>query len=74
MMVVGFTKMKKGKQLATLAAATFAADLYVQRIKSSDIFYTIPELKVKELEKRRKELINECIVLDRNIYVLDKKK
>ncbi len=73
-MVVGFTKMKKGKQLATLLAATYAADVFVQRIKSTDIFYSIPELKEKDLERKRKELINECIVLDGNIYILDKKK
>ena len=31
MMVVGFTKMKTGKQLATIAAALYAADMFIQR-------------------------------------------
>lgn len=46
--------MKTGKQLATIGAALYAADMFVQRRESSEIFYTIPELKSKELEKRRK--------------------
>jgi hypothetical protein len=49
MAVVGFTKMKTGKQLATMAAAFYVADMFVQRRKATDIFYSIPELKAKEL-------------------------
>ncbi len=39
MVGVGFTKMKKGKQLAVLAAALYIADILVQRRKSNSIFY-----------------------------------
>jgi hypothetical protein len=34
MAVVGFTKMKTGKQLATMAAAFYVADMFVQEAKS----------------------------------------
>lgn len=47
MVVAGFTKMKTGKQLATIGAALYAADMFVQRRESSEIFYSIPELKAK---------------------------
>jgi hypothetical protein len=57
MVGVGFTKMKKGifliiksaKQFAMLGVTMYAADIFIQRRKSNDIFYEIPELKVKEL-------------------------
>lgn len=49
MMAVGFTKMKKGKQLLTMGAALYIADIFVQRRKATDIFYAIPELPSKEL-------------------------
>jgi hypothetical protein len=45
MMAVGFTKMKKGKQFATLAVAMYCADLFIQRRKGTDIFYSITDLK-----------------------------
>jgi hypothetical protein len=57
MVGVGFTKMKKGifliiksgKQVAMLGVTMYAADIFIQRRKSNDIFYEISELKVKEL-------------------------
>ena len=37
-----------------LGVTMYAADIFIQRRKSNDIFYEIPELKVKELENDRK--------------------
>ena len=46
--------MKTGKQLATIGASLYAANMFVKRRKTSEIFYMIPVLKSKELKKRRK--------------------
>ncbi len=74
MAAVGFTKMKISKQVATMAAALYVADVFVQSRKSSEIFYTISPLSSKALERSRKELINKSVILDGKIYILDQEK
>jgi hypothetical protein len=74
MAAVGFTKMKIGKQVGTLAVALYVADVFVQSRKASEIFYTISPLSSKDLEKNRKDLINKSVILDGKIYVLDKER
>lgn len=74
MSVVGFTKLKTSKQLAIIAATMYIADTFIQRRKASDIFYSLPPLDSKELERKRKDLINKSVILDGQIYILDKDK
>ena len=47
MVGVGFSKMKKGKQLGMLVAALWMADIFIQRRKASEIFYFISALPIK---------------------------